>query len=322
MLDIRENGATSGSGVLASYGFDALGRESTATYGSTAGSDTLAYDNAGRLSGWARGFAGDASKNLVVGLNYNAADQVRTRTFSNNLYEWSGASYVSNSYTINGLNQVTGTGSSTLGYNSRGGLSSDGTNSYTYSQAYNQLTAVSGAANATLGYDAGQRLIRTIGSAATQFVYDGASIVEEVNGSRGVLRHYVPGPDGTPLVWYEGSGTSDRRWLRKDPIGTVGAVLNSSGASDATNTYDPYGVPAPANLGRFQFAGRPWIPEAGLYDNGARSFSPTLGRFLQTDPTGYADGMNWYAYAHNDPINGSDPTGRDCVTTVTYPVTI
>ncbi|HPC96872.1 MAG TPA: RHS repeat-associated core domain-containing protein, partial [Sedimentisphaerales bacterium] len=36
---------------------------------------------------------------------------------------------------------------------------------------------------------------------------------------------------------------------------------------------------------------------------------PTIGRFLQTDPIGYADGMNWYAYCGNNPMCRSDPTG-------------
>jgi uncharacterized protein RhaS with RHS repeats len=40
----------------------------------------------------------------------------------------------------------------------------------------------------------------------------------------------------------------------------------------------------------------------------ARVYSPVLGRFMQTDPAGYGDGPNWYAYVHNDPINGIDPT--------------
>jgi RHS repeat-associated protein len=120
----------------------------------------------------------------------------------------------------------------------------------------------------------------------------------------------VHGPStDEPLVWYEGSGTTDRRWLVADERGSVMAVTDSSGATIAKNSYDEYGKPGAGNIGRFQYTGQTWLSDIGLYYYKARFYSPTLGRFLQPDPIGYEGGLNVYAYAGDDPINRSDPFG-------------
>jgi hypothetical protein len=53
-----------------------------------------------------------------------------------------------------------------------------------------------------------------------------------VRSSNVLQRRFVFGSGmDEALVWYEGSGTSDRRWLAADERGSVIAVTNQSGAA-------------------------------------------------------------------------------------------
>jgi hypothetical protein len=167
-----------------------------------------------------------------------------------------------------------------------GNLVSDGATTFTY-DVENRLVAASGARNASLVYDPLGRLFRISGGAAgaIQFLHDGDALVGEYDSTGYRPRIYVPGPGAdNPLVWFEGALTG--RSLFADHQGSILAAATPSGDYLALNAYDEYGVPAPANSGRFQYTGQAWLPELGLYHYKARLYSPHLGRFLQTDPIG------------------------------------
>ena len=48
-----------------------------------------------------------------------------------------------------------------------------------------------------------------------------------------------------------------------------------------------------------------------LYYMRARWYDPVTRRFISADPLGLTAGINQYAFAGGDPINGSDPSGMD-----------
>jgi RHS repeat-associated protein len=304
MSDIKESGST----VLAGFTYDDLGERKTRTLANGT-STAYGYDPISRLTSLA--LAGGTNTNTATLSNYSPAGEIGAHANSNDAFAWIAGITGSRAYTINGLNQFATVAGATQGYDARGNLTSSGGVTYAYTSE-NLLKTVS--TGQTLVYDPIGRLHEYDAPTATRFVYDGGMISEEFNTSGAIQRRYVFGPAGDePIVWYEGSGTTTKRYMDQDERGSITRITDASGATVAVNSYDEYGIPGANNQGRFGYTGQAWLSEIGLAYYKARIYSPTLGRFLQTDPIGYGDGPNWYNYVGSDPINGIDPLGLACV---------
>ena len=196
-----------------------------------------------------------------------------------------------------------------------------------------QLTGVSNAPIAgsgwtltdsvTFGYDGWGRRVRktdvTTG-VTTTYIWDGADLVATIQG--GTLARYAayPGVDRphSVTVGAVGQPGATYYYVQDDAPGNVLGLATAGGGVAASYQYTPWGQASAASesglpagwSNPLRFAGREYDAETGLYYNRARYYDPTLQRFLSPDPTGLGGGINWYAYAGNDPVNYRDPSGK------------
>ncbi|MCP4591891.1 MAG: RHS repeat-associated core domain-containing protein [bacterium] len=84
--------------------------------------------------------------------------------------------------------------------------------------------------------------------------------------------------------------------------GIVHTLFPLPGSSGGPTAGSKYGNP-------FMWTGQRYDAPVGLYHFVYRSYSPTLGRWLQRDPLGYVDGASFYEFVRSAATSAIDPLG-------------
>lgn len=153
----------------------------------------------------------------------------------------------------------------------------------------------------------GIRVSASSGGSTTQYTWDSQSDGLPLLLADGAAQ-YVYGPGGLPIEQIARDGTVS--YLHHDQLGSTRLLTTSAGASAGTASYSPFGQPtlvtgAPSALG---YAGQYTDPQTGLQYLRARDYDPVTAQFLSRDPIEDETG-DPYAYAGNNPITNSDPSG-------------
>jgi RHS repeat-associated protein len=313
------------------YGYD---RDSNRLYAdnlvSSSNSELYTYDGLNQLSTFARG----TLNGTKTGLTGSASRSQSWDFDALGNFDSQTTDGTAQTRTHNKQNEITAvSGATTPAYDSNGSLTTDETGRTFKYDAWNRLVEVRNSSNtllATFRYDAlGRRARETRGSTTTDLYYSSAwQVLEERVGSA-VQSSYAWSPVYVDALIARdrdtnADGTLDERlYTVQDVNWDVVAILDTSGNVVERYAYDPYGGFAVLDgawstratssyAWTFQHQGLRWDADLGAYDDRGRILGPTLGRFFQTDPIGFAGGdADLYRYEAGWPTGGLDPSGLD-----------
>ncbi|BBC32860.1 hypothetical protein SGFS_041540 [Streptomyces graminofaciens] len=225
------------------------------------------------------------------------------------------------------LDKTTGARTATYGYDetgntkSRSGLTAQQTLGW---NSEGKLAKTSeGTAETSYLYDAdGELLIRRAKGDGDTILYLGGTEVRlTVKGTKKTLSgtRYYTANGQTIAVRAAVSGTSGTKlnFLAADHHGTSSLTLDATTYAVTKRYTTPFGASRdPKTVTAWpddkSFLGKPADAGTGLTHIGAREYDPKTGQFLSVDPVLALDqhqSLNGYAYAGNNPVTFSDPTG-------------
>ena len=219
-------------------------------------------------------------------------------------------------YNYNASNELTSNSSGSYGYDNNGNTLTDAQGrDFTWDFENRLVHAVVPGTNGgttTFKYDPfGRRIQKSGPLGTTNYLYDGTSIVEDLDAVGDISARYTLGQHiDEPLAELRSGTTS---FYQADGLGSVSTLTSTSASTAASYVYDSVGnlaVSTGSLSNPFQYTGRESDQETGLYYYRARYYNPTMGRFMSEDPAGFGgSGPNLYGYVHNSATNFVDPFG-------------
>ena len=114
-------------------------------------------------------------------------------------------------------------------------------------------------------------------------------------------------------------------YYHNDHLATPQVMTDESGVVVWQAAYEPFGeanVTTSLVENNLRFPGQFFDQETGLHYNYFRTFDPSTGRYLESDPIGLDGGLNTYAYVGGNPLVGIDMYGLQSVAACANPVNI
>lgn len=183
---------------------------------------------------------------------------------------------------------------------------------YVYSSS-NRLVkaAIGGDSTASYLYNAlGERMSETVGNSVTDFLYDqNGNLITQANGKNGIVATENVWLGELPLAEIENGKIY---YIQSDQTNTPQIMTNAAQKVVWNVKQQPFGqiVSAKGTVSNdLRFAGQIADAATGLNYNMMRDYDPTLGQYIEADPSGLAGGTNLYEYAACNPIRYSDPFG-------------